>query len=73
MDAILKLLPAEKSPTVAPLADEQYVAIEIIISEKDGRELIPRRAAGLRGGPPEATPRAACPVPQPPLYGHSRM
>jgi ATP phosphoribosyltransferase len=50
LDAILKLLPAEKSPTVSPLADEQYVAIEIIISEKDGRELIPAlKRAGASG------------------------
>ena len=50
LDAILKLLPAEKSPTVAPLADDQYVAIEIIISEKDGRELIPAlKRAGASG------------------------
>ena len=50
LDVILKLLPAEKSPTVSPLADEQYVAIEIIISEKDGRELIPAlKRAGASG------------------------
>ncbi|MEN8127936.1 MAG: ATP phosphoribosyltransferase [Planctomycetota bacterium] len=50
LDAIIKLLPAEKSPTVAPLADEQYVAIEIIIPEKDGRELIPAlKRAGASG------------------------
>jgi len=50
LDAILELLPAEKSPTVAPLADDQYVAIEIIISEKDGRELIPAlKRAGASG------------------------
>ena len=50
LEAILKLLPAEKSPTVASLADEQYVAIEIIISEKDGRELIPSlKRAGASG------------------------
>jgi ATP phosphoribosyltransferase len=50
LDAIIKLLPAEKSPTVAPLADDQYVAIEIIISEKDGRELIPAlKRAGASG------------------------
>jgi ATP phosphoribosyltransferase len=48
--AIIELLPAEKSPTVAPLADEQFVAIEIIISEKDGRELIPAlKRAGASG------------------------
>jgi ATP phosphoribosyltransferase len=50
LDAILKLLPAEKSPTVASLADDQYVAIEIIIPEKDGRELIPAlKRAGASG------------------------
>lgn len=50
LDAILKLLPAEKSPTVASLADDQYVAVEIIISEKDGRELIPAlKRAGASG------------------------
>jgi ATP phosphoribosyltransferase len=50
LNAILDLLPAEKSPTVAPLADDQYVAIEIIISEKDGRELIPKlKRAGASG------------------------
>lgn len=38
---VLELLPAEKSPTIAPLADEDYVAIEIIIPEKEGRVLIP--------------------------------
>ena len=50
LDAILKLLPAEKSPTVASLADDQYVAIEIIIPEKNGRELIPAlKRAGASG------------------------
>ena len=50
LDVILKLLPAEKSPTVASLADDQYVAIEIIIPEKDGRELIPAlKRAGASG------------------------
>ena len=50
LDAIVNLLPAEKSPTVAPLADEQYVAVEIIVPEKDGRELIPAlKRAGASG------------------------
>lgn len=50
LDAIIKLLPAEKSPTVAPLADDEYVAIEIIVSEKDGRKLIPSlKRAGASG------------------------
>jgi len=50
LDAIIKLLPAEKSPTVSPLADAQYAAIEIIVSEKDGRKLIPAlKRAGASG------------------------
>ena len=50
LKAILKLLPAEKSPTIAPLADDDYVAIEIIGPEKDGRELIPAlKRAGSSG------------------------
>lgn len=50
LDAILKLLPSEKSPTIASLADEKFVAIEIIVSEKGGRELIPAlKRAGASG------------------------
>lgn len=50
LEDVLKLLPAEKSPTIAPLADDQYVAIEIIVSEKCGRELIPSlKRAGASG------------------------
>ena len=39
---VLDLLPAEKSPTVSPLADSEYVALEIIVEEKIERELIPQ-------------------------------
>ena len=51
LDGILQLLPAEKSPTVSPLADSEYVALEIIVEEKVERELIPQlkraRASGI--------------------------
>ena len=41
LDAILKILPAEKSPTVSSLADSDYVAIEVIIEDKVERSLVP--------------------------------
>jgi len=47
---ILQLLPAEKSPTVNPLADPEYVAIEVIVEEKTCRELVPKlKRAGASG------------------------
>lgn len=50
LDAIIELLPAEKSPTVSPLADSEYVALEIIVEEKVERELIPQlKRAGASG------------------------
>jgi ATP phosphoribosyltransferase len=50
LDSILKLLPAEKSPTVSPLADSDYVAIEIIVEDQIERELIPQlKRAGASG------------------------
>jgi len=38
---VLKLLPAEKSPTISSLADSDYVAIEVIIEDKIERSLVP--------------------------------
>jgi ATP phosphoribosyltransferase len=50
LDKILKLLPAEKSPTVSSLADSEYIAIEIIVEDKIERELIPQlKRAGASG------------------------
>jgi ATP phosphoribosyltransferase len=46
----LKLLPAEKSPTVNQLADEAYVAIEVILEERAARDLVPKlRKMGATG------------------------
>lgn len=42
LDEVLTLLPSEKSPTVNPLADDQWVAIEVVVEEKVERELVPR-------------------------------
>ncbi len=50
MKDILNLLPAEKSPTVNSLADEQWVAVEVIVDEKVERELVPKlHYAGATG------------------------
>ena len=50
LDAIVSLLPAEKSPTVSNLTDEKWVALEVIVEEKIERELVPRLSrAGATG------------------------
>ena len=47
---VLDLLPALKLPTIAPLSDEQWVAITTILEERSVRELIPKlKAAGGHG------------------------
>ena len=48
--AVLEILPSERSPTVSPLADADYVAVEVILEERVERELIqPLRKAGATG------------------------
>ncbi len=50
LDTILSILPAEKSPTVSKLADKDYVAIEIVVDDKDDRRMIPElKRAGASG------------------------
>ncbi len=50
MDAIVGLLPSEKSPTINNLADEQWVAVEVIVEEQTERELVPQlHRAGATG------------------------
>lgn len=50
LDQIISLLPAEKSPTVSALADDRWVAIEVIVEEQIERELVPRLSrAGATG------------------------
>lgn len=47
---VVSFLPSEKSPTVSRLADSQWVAVEVILEEKQERELIPRlKRAGATG------------------------
>lgn len=50
LDAILDILPSAKSPTVNQLADDQWVAVEVIVDETTERELVPRlHRAGATG------------------------
>ena len=50
LEEIIKLLPSEKSPTVSSLADEGWVAIEVILEESIERELVPQlKRAGATG------------------------
>lgn len=47
---ITAILPALNRPTLSPLADETWVAVETVINEKTVRDLIPRlRHAGAEG------------------------
>jgi ATP phosphoribosyltransferase len=50
LDKVLKILPAEKSPTISSLADKDYIAIEVIIDETIERTLVPAlKRAGASG------------------------
>ena len=47
---VVAQLPALKRPTVSSLYDDAWVAVEIIIEEKQARDLIPRlKRAGAEG------------------------
>jgi ATP phosphoribosyltransferase len=50
LEALLKTLPALRNPTVSPLAQTEWVAVETIIDERVVREIIPAlKAAGAEG------------------------
>jgi len=50
LDGVLALLPALQRPTIAPLSDADWVAINTIIEERTVRDLIPRlKAASAQG------------------------
>ena len=50
LEAILQLLPALEKPTVSPLSDPDWVAVNTIVSEAAARELIPAlKRAGAQG------------------------
>jgi len=49
-DEIISLLPAEKSPTVSQLAQDGWVAVEVIVEESVERNLVPQlKRAGATG------------------------
>ncbi len=51
LDSVLALLPALQRPTISPLSDSEWVAVNTIIEERTVRDLIPRlkgaRAQGI--------------------------
>lgn len=50
LDQVLALLPALQRPTISPLSDPDWVAINTIIEERTVRDLIPRlKATGAHG------------------------
>jgi ATP phosphoribosyltransferase len=50
LDKVLSLLPAERSPTVSSLADNDYAAVEVILDAKTERALVPQlQRAGASG------------------------
>jgi ATP phosphoribosyltransferase len=50
LQVILKLLPAEKSPTISNLVDSDFVAIDVIVDDKVERALVPAlKRAGASG------------------------
>ena len=50
LGVVLGLLPALQRPTISPLSDDEWVAVNTIIEERTVRDLIPRlKAAGGQG------------------------
>jgi len=50
LQEIMKILPAERSPTVSPLAETDWVAVEVIVTERIERDLVPQlKQAGATG------------------------
>jgi ATP phosphoribosyltransferase len=50
LDGVLSLLPALQRPTISPLADAEWVALNTIIEERTVRDLIPRLKAARAEG-----------------------
>lgn len=49
-EEILKILPSLKNPTLSPLADPSWIAAEVILNEREVRDLIPQlKRAGATG------------------------
>jgi ATP phosphoribosyltransferase len=50
LDGVLALLPALQRPTISPLSDNEWVAVNTIIEERTVRDLIPRLKAARAQG-----------------------
>ncbi len=50
LEAVVRILPAEKSPTISDLTDPDWIAVEVILEERVERELVPQlKRAGASG------------------------
>jgi ATP phosphoribosyltransferase len=50
LDAVLEVLPALKKPTISPLSDSDWLALNTILDESTVRTIIPRlKEAGAQG------------------------
>lgn len=50
LERVLPLLPSLQTPTVSPLVDENWVALEVIVDERTVRQIIPElKRAGAQG------------------------
>lgn len=50
LNEVIEILPSEKSPTISQLAEAGWVAVEVILEERQERELIPKlKRAGASG------------------------
>ena len=50
LQGILKLLPALQRPTISPLSEDGWVAVNTIIEERTVRDLIPKLKASHAQG-----------------------
>jgi ATP phosphoribosyltransferase len=50
LDGVLSLLPALQRPTISPLSDRDWVAVNTVIEERTVRELMPRLKAAHADG-----------------------
>ena len=50
LDSVVKALPALRNPTICPLSNTDWIALETIIDESVAREIIPQlKALGAEG------------------------
>ncbi|OQA01238.1 MAG: ATP phosphoribosyltransferase [Planctomycetes bacterium ADurb.Bin401] len=50
LESILKILPAEKSPTVSSLADSEFAAVEVVVDTITERNIVPKLKRGGASG-----------------------